>query len=306
VNLMADLRLLPLLPSATEIVHALGLGEFQIGRSHECDYPPGVLTLPVCSSPAIPVNGSSPEIDSLVKQRLQNALSIYRVDSALIDQLQPTHIITQTQCKVCAVSPEDLQRETPAQIISLEPHGLHDLWADILRVGAACGQPDRARKLNAHLQNRMSALAETATKATRRPRVAALEWLEPLLPAAHWVPELIWIACGESVNWTQWEDILKEDPDILIAQPCGFDLPRTRHEMRWLTSRPGWDRLTAVRTGQVYLCDGNQFLNRPGPRLVESLQILGEIFHPELFPPTMEGIGWENLQRQERSSACRP
>jgi len=297
---MADLRLLSLLPSATEIVHALGLGEFQIGRSHECDYPPSVLNLPVCSTPAISVNGSSAEIDSLIRQRLQNALSIYHVDSALIEKLQPTHIITQTQCKVCAVSPEDLQRETSAQIISLEPNGLHDLWADILRIGTACGHADRAHKLNAELQNRMSALAETATKATRRPRVAAIEWLEPLMPASHWVPELIWIACGENVDWLKWDDILKEDPDILIALPCGFDLARTRHEMHWLTGRPGWDRLRAVQTSQVYLCDGSQFLNRPGPRLVESLQIFGEIFHPQLFPPRLEGIGWQNLSQSHK------
>jgi len=296
-----------LLSSATEIVHALGLGAFQIGRSHECDYPLCVQSLPVCSSPAIAVDGSSAEIDLLVKQRLTNALSVYDVDSHLIAKLKPTHIITQTQCKVCAVSLEDVELAlqerigTPAKVISLEPYALHDLWADILRVGSALGYAERAQRLNAELQNRMSALAETATKANWRPRVAAIEWLEPLMAAGNWIPELIGIAFGENVfgeagqhsPWMKWDELVKEDPDIIVALPCGFDLARTRKEMHWLTERSGWARLKAVRNGQVYLCDGNQYMNRPGPRLVESLQTFGEMFHPELFPPVLQGTGWE-------------
>jgi iron complex transport system substrate-binding protein len=306
---MAELRILPLLSSATEIVHALGLGQFQVGRSHECDYPPSVLSLPICSSPAIAVDGSSAEIDAQVKQRLTDALSIYNVDSKQIAELNPTHIITQTQCKVCAVSLEDVelalqkQTGTQAKVISLEPYALNDLWADILRVGSALGFEERARQLNAELQNRMSAIAERATKATWRPRVAAIEWLDPLMAAGNWVPELIWIASGDSVfgeagqhsPWMKWENLVREDPDLIVALPCGFDLARTRAEMRWLTERSGWSDLKAVKTGRVYLCDGNQFMNRPGPRLVESLQIFGEIFHPELFEPELQGIGWEKI-----------
>jgi iron complex transport system substrate-binding protein len=302
-------RILSLLPSATEILHALGLGPFQVGRSHECDFPPSVQHLPICSSPAIPVTGSSREIDSHVKNRLQNALSIYNVNSQLIAELKPTHILTQTQCQVCAVTLDDVEHalhhqiQTQPKLISLEPHSLHDLWPAILQVGESCGATRRAHEVNAELQNRMSALAERATKATRRPRVAAIEWLDPLMAAGNWVPELIGIAFGENIfgepgqhsPWMNWQDLVKEDPDIILALPCGFDLARTRAEMPCLTQRDGWQTLTAVRTRQIYICDGNQFLNRPGPRLVESLQILGEIFHPELFPPFLKGIGWNLL-----------
>lgn len=308
---MDELRILPLLSSATEIVHALGLGAFQVGRSHECDYPNGIQSLPVCTKPAIPVDGSSLEIDTLVKQRLRNALSVYDVDAELIAELQPTHIITQTQCEVCAVSLNDVERAlqqqtgTHAKVISLEPNSLHDLWSDIMRVSSACGYAKRGQQLNATLQNRMSALAETATRANRKPRVAAIEWLEPLMAAGNWVPELIAIANGENIfgeagkhsPWMEWEDLVKEDPDIIVALPCGFDLPRTCSEMHWLTERAGWSKLTAVRNQQVYLCDGNQFMNRPGPRLVESLQIFCEMFHSELYPPAMRASGWDVFTR---------
>jgi iron complex transport system substrate-binding protein len=308
---MAELRILPLLASGTEIVHALGLGEFQVGRSHECDFPKSIESLPVCTAPAIAVNGSSREIDALVKQQVVNALSVYRVHSALIAKLKPTHIITQTQCKVCAVSLEDVelalrgQTGTDAKVISLEPFALHDLWTDILRVGSACGSAERAHELVANLQNRMSYLAETATRANHRPRVAAIEWLEPLMAAGNWIPELIAIAGGENLfgeaglhsPWMAWEQLVKEDPDIIVALPCGFDLERTRTEMHWLTERSEWPHLTAVRNNSVYICDGNQYMNRPGPRLVESLQIFGEIFHSELYPPAMRASGWDVFTR---------
>lgn len=308
---MPDLRILPLLSSATEIVHALGLGQFQVGRSHECDFPKQIESLPICTTPAITVDGSSQEIDNLVKQRLKDALSVYTVDADLIARLQPTHIITQTQCKVCAVSLEDvelaLQQQTGsnAKIISLEPYGLEDLWTDILRVGTAFGYPERAQQLNSTLQNRMSALAETATKASYKPRVAAIEWLEPLMAAGNWVPQLVTIAGGENIfgeagqhsPWMTFEDLLKEDPDIIVALPCGFDLNRTRAEMHWLTDRKEWPLLSAVRNNQIYICDGNQYMNRPGPRLVESLQIFCEIFHSELYPPAMRASGWDVLTR---------
>jgi len=309
--LQPELRILPLLSSATEIIHALGLGEFQIGRSHECDYPAQVLHLPVCTHPAIAVGGSSAEIDALIKQRLTNALSVYNVDSALLAALKPTHIITQTQCKVCAVSLEDVEQAlqqqtgTNAQIISLEPFALDDLWSDILRVGVACGHKDQADELIAELKTRMSEISTKALTAKHRPRVAALEWLEPLMAAGNWVPELIEMAGGENLfgtagqhsPWMTWEELVNADPDIIVALPCGFDLARTQSEMHWLTDRPGWSSLSAVKTGQVYLCDGNQYMNRPGPRLVESLQIFAEIFHSELYPPAIRASGWERFTR---------
>ena len=305
---MSELRLLPLLASGTEIVHALGLGELQVGRSHECDFPECVASLPVCTAPAFAVDGSSRDIDTLVKCRLSSALSLYSVDAALIAKLQPTHIITQTQCRVCAVSLSDvelaLQRQTGtnAQVISLEPFALRDLWADILRVGTACGHTDRAHALVDRLQARMAHISSVAAQATHRPRVGAIEWLDPLMAAGNWVPKLIEMAGGENLfgragqhsPWMTWDDLIQADPGIIIALPCGFDLDRIRSEMHCLTAHPAWPNLSAVRNHRVYLCDGSQYMNRPGPRLVESLQIFAEILHPELFPPSMKHSAWDS------------
>jgi iron complex transport system substrate-binding protein len=298
-----ELRLLPLLSSATEIVYALGLGAFQVGRSHECDYPPEVLTLPVCTQPTIAISGSSAEIDSLVKQRLRSALSIYAVDAELIRSLRPTHIVTQTQCKVCAVSLDDLEKalrdelSVDCQVISCEPYALAGVWSDIRRIATACGQAPRGDRLVADLQQRMAAIKPP----TERPSVAAIEWLEPLMAAGNWVPELIAMAGGHNLfgtagqhsPWMTWEQILAADPDVIIALPCGFDLQRTRQEMHWLTQRDGWSSLKAVRAGRVFICDGNQFINRPGPRLVESLEIFAQVLHPAHFAPSLSGVGWE-------------
>lgn len=304
-----NLRLLPLISSATEIVHALDFGTFQVGRSHECDYPAAVVELPVCTRPAIAVTGSSAEIDRLVKQRVASALSVYEVDSALIRQLRPTHIITQTQCQVCAVSLEDVERAVQteigidAQIVALEPYALHDVWGDIRRIASACHDDARGETLVASLQGRLCAIERRARTASRKPRIAAIEWLEPLMAGGNWVPELIDMAFGENLfglagqhsPWMTWDDLLAADPEIIVALPCGFDLPRTRAEMHWLTSRQGWNQISAVRSRHVFLCDGNQFMNRPGPRLVESLRIFAEILHPSLFEPRLENIGWQRL-----------
>jgi iron complex transport system substrate-binding protein len=306
---MEALRVLPLISSGTEIVHALGLGRFQVGRSHECDFPPTVASLPVCTRPNIPITGSSAEIDRLVKDRAQAAMSIYEVDSGLLRSLNPTHIITQTQCKVCAVSLGDVQHalrdelNTHARIISLEPYALSDLWSDIDRVASACDHPAAGQTLIASLQRRMQAIEQRAQSANTRPRVAAIEWTEPLMAGGNWVPELITKAAGvnlfgragEHSPWMTWDDLRASDPDVIIALPCGFDLARTRSEMHWLSNRPEWNFLRAVRHGTVFICDGNQFMNRPGPRLVESLQIFAEILHPELFEPELEHVGWERF-----------
>ncbi len=302
-----ELRILSLLSSATEIIHALGLGEFQVGRSHECDYPPQVLRLPICSRPSFPVFGPSDEIDRLVKERVAAALSIYELDSEAIRQLRPTHILTQTQCKVCAVSLEDVERitrtglATDAEIISLEPYALADVWNDIRRVARGCGRAEAAEALIIRLKNQLNEIQTCARRASGRPSVAVIEWLEPLMAAGNWVPELVEMAngrnlfgvAGEHSPWMTWEEMMAADPDVVVALPCGFDLARTRGEMHWLEERPGWRNLRAVRNGNVFVCDGNQFMNRPGPRLVESLRIFAEMIHPALFEPTLEGIGWE-------------
>jgi iron complex transport system substrate-binding protein len=301
------LRIVSLIASATEIVHVLGLGPDQVGRSHECDFPDEVRALPVCTTPSFPVAGSSAEIDRRVKERVVNALSVYEVFQEELERLQPTHIITQTQCRVCAVSLEDVERALAGSIssrpklVALEPNALDDIWNDLRRVAEACGVASKGEEVVQALRERVLRIADRAHHAARRPRVACIEWHEPLMAAGNWVPELVELAAGENLfgkaglhsPWMSWDELVAADPDVIISMPCGFELERTHQEMYWLTDRPGWSGLLAVRSGQVYLADGNQYLNRPGPRIVESLQILAEILHPEVFEPKLEGSGWE-------------
>jgi iron complex transport system substrate-binding protein len=303
------LRIVSLIASASEIVASLGLSECQVGRSHECDFPPEILALPICTSPAFPVDGSSSEIDQQVKQRLADALSVYEVSRHVLDALRPTHVITQTQCRVCAVSLEDVERALTGwvtsrpKLVALEPNALADVWTDIRRVGAACGAAERGDEAVAELQRRMRDISARALEQASRPRVACIEWHEPLMAAGNWVPELVEMAgalnlfgqAGLHSPWMSWQELAAADPDVIISMPCGFDLARTAAEMYWLTGRPEWPKLRAVQAGQVYLADGNQYFNRPGPRLVESLQILAEILHPEVFQPQLEGAAWRAI-----------
>jgi iron complex transport system substrate-binding protein len=301
------LRIVSLIASASEILAALGLTRDQVGRSHECDFPAEIAALPICTSPAFVTSGSSAEIDQRVKAQIANALSVYEVSRETLDQLQPTHVITQTQCRVCAVSLEDVERaligwvSSRPKLIALEPNALADVWSDIQHVAAACGVPERGERVVETLQRRMREISALACHSARRPRVACIEWHEPLMAAGNWVPELVEMAgavnlfgqAGAHSPWMTWQELLEADPDVVITMPCGFDLDRTRSEMYWLTGRPQWSKLRAVESGQVYLADGNQYFNRPGPRLVESLQILAEILHPEAFAPSLEGAGWQ-------------
>jgi len=300
-------RIVSLIASASEILNSLGLTRDQVGRSHECDFPPEIAALPICTSPAFATNGSSAEIDQRVKARVADALSVYEVSREMLDKLQPTHVITQTQCRVCAVSLEDVERalvgwvSSRPKLIALEPNALADVWSDIQRVAIACGAAERGEKAIETLQTRMREISARACHSLRRPRAACIEWHEPLMAAGNWVPALVEMAgavnlfgqAGAHSPWMTWQELMEADPDVIITMPCGFDLDRTRSEMYWLTSRPEWNKLRAVQTGQVYLADGNQYFNRPGPRLVESLQILAEILHPEAFAPTLEGAAWQ-------------
>jgi len=300
------LRIVSLIASASEILASLGLSRYQVGRSHECDFPPEILTLPICTSPAFPTDGSSADIDRQVKQRVANALSVYEVSREMLDALQPSHVITQTQCRVCAVSLEDVERAlmgwvtSRPKLVALEPNALADVWADIGRVADSCGVPQRGADVVADFQKKMKAISEQARGSHSRPRIACIEWHEPLMAAGNWVPELVEMAgavnlfgqAGAHSPWMTWQELTNADPDVIISMPCGFDLARTCAEMYWLTNRPEWPKLHAVQTGQVYLADGNQYFNRPGPRLVESLQILAEILHPDAFVPALEGIAW--------------
>jgi len=223
----------------------------------------------------------------LVKQSLRDALSIYEVFDDVLQELQPTHIITQTQCEVCAVSLRDVERSVASRlkscpkIVALAPNSLADIWDDFRRVADAVGVSAEPAL------NRLVSRTAAVTRQGLRPRVACIEWLEPLMAAGNWVPELVELAGGENLfgkagehsPWMTWEELVKADPDIIIAMPCGFSIERTLPEMHWLTDRPGYSKLSAVRNESVYAADGNQYFNRPGPRVVESLQILIDIFN---------------------------
>jgi iron complex transport system substrate-binding protein len=303
------MRIVSLICSATEIVSALGFESDLVGRSHECDYPSSILRLPVCTAPKFDVKEGSADIDRSVKQLLQEATSVYRIDTDLMRSLAPDVIVTQSQCEVCAVSLRDVERAvcswagSPARIVSLQPDRLADVWADIVRVAEALGVPDRGASLIARLQGRMRAIADQ-TAALQPPTVACLEWIDPLMAAGNWMPELVEMAGGVNIFGVAgkhspamtWEQLWRSNPEVIVALPCGLDLERTRRELAMLTCRSEWSGLHAVRSARVYVTDGNQYFNRPGPRLVESLEMLAEMLHPGYFQFGHHGNGWQRFQ----------
>lgn len=305
-----DLRIVSLIASATEIVCALGFESQLVGRSHECDFPKSVGRLPVCTAPKFNVEGSSYDIDQRVKAILQEGLSVYRVDAEMLRQLRPSVIITQTQCEVCAVSLSDVQQalgfwlgDAP-RIVSLAPNGLTDVWTSIQQVAQALAVPQRATELIARLQRRMASIAERARAFPQRPTVACIEWIDPLMAAGNWMPELVEMAggvnlfgtAGKHAPWLTWQALRERNPDVIVVVPCGFEIERSRRDMPALIRQPGWPELQAVRNRRIYLADGNQYFNRPGPRLAESLEILAEILHPEAFRFGHAGSGWQLLE----------
>jgi iron complex transport system substrate-binding protein len=299
------MRVVSLIASSTEIVHALGCGEWMVGRSHECDHPESVKALPVLTEPKFAVDGSSAEIDQRVKEVLRNALSVYRVKPELLDQAAPDVIITQSHCEVCAVSLRDVEEAvcqliaSRPRIVSLEPNGLDDLWIGIRQVAEALGVSARGEQLIASLRARMAELS-TRARPLPRPTVAMVEWIDPLMAAGNWMPTLCEMASGTSLfgeankhsPWMTFDELVARDPDVIVVLACGFDIARTRVEMPALTGKPGWSELRAVKSGRVALADGNQYFNRPGPRLADSLEILAEILHPTHFDFGHQGRGW--------------
>ncbi|HEY1497490.1 MAG TPA: ABC transporter substrate-binding protein, partial [Candidatus Solibacter sp.] len=245
-------RIVSLISSATEIVDALGQLPNLVGRSHECDYPEAVHSLPVCTRPRIAVDAGSAEIDRLVKQSARESISIYDVFDDVIERLEPTHILTQIQCDVCAVSLRDVEAamarglKSRPKIVSLQPDSLTEIWNDIRRIAASLSIPQRGETLIAGLQDRMRLDLPPA-----RPTVACIEWLEPLMAAGNWTPELIEMTGGRNLfgeagrhsPWLTWEELTAADPDVIILAPCGFTLERTEQELPWMTGRPGWSTL---------------------------------------------------------------
>lgn len=302
------MRIVSLIASATEIVCALGFEDQLVGRSHECDFPASVRRLPMCTEPKFAVDGSSAEIDRLVRETLQDSLSVYTVHEDQLRDLRPDVIVTQSHCDVCAVSERDVQSavcnwlDNNPKIVSLTPNGMEDIWTGIRQVAEALDVAERGERLIADLKQRMADLSQRC-RDLPHPTVASLEWIDPLMASGNWMPDLIAQAGGVNLFGTPgghsgkmtWDSLRERDPEVIVVMPCGFDLERTRAEMPALVNRPGWFDLKAVQTDRVYLTDGNQYFNRPGPRLAESLEILAEILHPGSFAFGHEGAGWEQF-----------
>lgn len=296
----APLRIVSLLPSATEIAVALGLQDNLVGRSHECDFPPAVKSLPVCTSTKLEKGLSSQAIEDRVKAIVEKGLSVYDVDAALLKSLRPDVILTQAQCAVCAVTPADLEEAlatwvgTPPRLVSLAPDDLADVFGDLARVAEAAGVPERAPEAAARMQAGLGALPDAPDA---RPRMLAIEWIEPLMVAGNWVPELITAAGAEPLladpgthsHWITFEAIAAADPDIIALMPCGYQLGQTMPEARALLAEPSWQALRAVREGRVFAVDGHHLFNRPGPRLVESAEVLACLIHtPDAVPERLQ------------------
>ncbi|HZU01709.1 MAG TPA: cobalamin-binding protein [Ktedonobacteraceae bacterium] len=316
------MRIVSLLASATEIIAELGCLDQLVGRSHECDYPPEVQQLPLVSRAQIDIDTSSSQIDAQIKQLAQakdavqenalKALSIYAIDVAQLQALRPDVIFTQTQCEVCAVSERDVMRAVQQltglqpRVVSLAPYRLSDVWEDVLRVGTALGRLEQAKALVRNYQQRLEHLHNVVTRLkadNRKPRVTLLEWLDPLMAAGNWAPELVAYAGGENVfgevgqhsPWLTWEELQAADPDVLILCPCGFTLARTVVDVPMLQQHLVWPTLRAVQNKHVYAIDGNAYLNRSGPRLVESAELLGRVLWGERLGIEVDPQVWMHI-----------
>lgn len=303
---MADKKILSLLPAATEIICALGLEDQLVGRSHECDYPETVKDLPACSSAKVDAAAESAAIDRQVKNILSDALSIYTVDQEKIKELNPDVVITQAQCDVCAVSLADVEAALEdvlakdAEIISLEPRGLGDIFNDIRLIARQMGEEQKGEAVIEELSERTELIRHKLKFIDQKPRVACIEWLSPLMVAGNWTPELVEIAGGGAVlaeagkhsPFVEFDAIREADPEVVIIMPCGFSIERTLQEIDLLFGLPGWSELAAVKNNRIYIADGNHYFNRSGPRIVDSIEILAEIIHPKQFVFGYEGDGW--------------
>ena len=295
-------RIASLISSATEILYLLGLGDQVVGVSHECDFPPEIRDQPRLTRSLVESSASSRAIDDQVRELTIQQSALYEIDVELLTRLAPNLVITQAQCDVCAVRYEDVVAAVEAspalahtEVLSLNPTRLADVFNDIRRIGEAAGVGHRAAAVVAELETRV-ALVRAATSSLRleqRPRVALLEWIDPPMLAANWTPELVAWAGGRDgqsldghhSSYANWRDIARFDPEVIVILPCGFDLERAIVEAQVLPSVPEWHGLAAVRSERVFAADGNAYFNRSGPRLVDSLEILAHLFHPDRFPP---------------------
>ena len=283
------MRIVSLIPSATEMLFALGLGSDVIAVTHECDYPPAALELPNVTRDVLPPGLSSAQIDAAVKERTLAGESIYELDVEMLRDLRPDLIVTQALCSVCAVSYEDVRRvaeeiDSHPRVVSLDPHTVGEVLGDARTLAQAADRKDAAVELVRETARRIDAV-RVAVRGARRPRVAALEWLDPPYAAGHWTPQLIEYAGGEDVlgfpgehsEERSWEEVRAAQPDVVIVMPCGFDA-----ELAYREAEMHRDELAAIRAGEVVAVDAAAYFSRPGPRIVDGLELLAHILHPEL------------------------
>ena len=301
-------KIVTLIPSATEIVAFLGKQDSIVGCSHECDYPKNIKDLFKLTSPKLNIDGTSQEIDKQINKILINSLSVYKIDVDKLKELEPDFIVTQDQCEVCAVSfseVEDFVKEhlnQKTKIISLSPNTLNDVFNDIKKVAKTLGVLNETNKNKINkLELRLSEIKEQSAIQIKKPSVACIEWINPLMIAGNWIPEMVEIAGGTNVlgkngensHWIEFDEIASIDPDLIIFLPCGFNISKTMKELKMcLNNDLKWETLKAYQNNKLFVADGNQFFNRPGPRLIESLEILAEIIHPNIFKFNHEQTGW--------------
>jgi len=297
MSMVETRRIVSFLPSATEMICALGLGDQLLGVTHECDYPPEIEGKPIVVRNVLPVESmSQSEIDSAVTQRLRNGLSLYRVDEMLMQEIAPDLILTQDLCQVCAPSGNEVSQllevlPSKPRVLWLTPKSLEQIFDNLRDLGDATGRFERAEALIAEGRARLETIGVATRDAASRPRVFCMEWMDPVYCCGHWVPEMVRIAGGidklgregtDSVR-ISWNDVLQWKPEVLIVMPCGFGLEKAVEHAAKLSSYPGWADLPAVRDSRVYAVDANSYFARPGPRVVEGTELLAHLLHPDLF-----------------------
>ena len=302
-------KIVSLLASTTEIICALGLKENLVGISHECDNPEFILNLPRCSSPKIDINQKSKDIDIAVENNVMDGLSIYKIDNEVLKSLKPDLIFTQDMCKVCAINPSDLTEflkeitNQNVKIVSYSPNSLNEIINEIKQIGEILECKDASLALITDLKIRIKTFREENLKRKFNPKVAFIEWIDPIYFGGNWMPELIELAGGTPVfgqsgfhsSIISFEEIINSDPDCILIAPCGFDIERTLKELDPFVSRPEWKFLKAVRKNMVFVLDGNRYFNRPGMSIINSIEMIAEIIHPEKFIYEYENVGWVRL-----------
>ena len=288
------MRIVSLVPSATEMICTLGLGDQLVGVTHECDYPDVVRSLPKVTRAAIPIDVSSAQIDAMVHESVGSGKSLFDLDREKLVSLKPNLVITQSLCDVCAVDVLDVERafcglDGEPEILRLEPIRLADVLDGILTIGVAAGVEERANEVISALSDRILAVEGRIPKNRVPRRVVMLEWIDPLFCAGHWNPELVALAggvdclgkAGDRSHVVPWDAIVHADPEVMVISCCGYTIERTKDDLPILASKPGFKELDCVRNGQLYIMDGNAYFNRPGPRLIDSLEMLSHILHPD-------------------------